>query len=154
MDKGKSLLVEFRVRWSLNSTMGRIYQYLSSEQRVHSRQDEIERALKAFWLPHAIWEDASDITSDQQEAALNAAIALETQAKLIRAKYQLSDPEVSVTTPPRLNGAAFSAIARAPEIETINGNNGTHLGANRAVVTRVGAIELGGDDYLFDDGDD
>ena len=132
--------------------MGRIYQYLGSEPFAQSRQEEIERALKAFWLPFAVERNSTgDITPQQQQIAHNAVLALEAQAQFLRQQFQLGSAETTRAAAPMLNETALSAIAQMPERQRA-GTNGTHV-QTKGVVMSVPILELGGDDYLFDDGD-
>ena len=132
--------------------MGRIYQYLGSEPFAQSRQEEIERALKAFWLPFTVEKNlAGDITPQQQQVARNAVLALEAQAQFLRQQFQLESAETA-TPAPMSNEPAFSAIAQMPEMQRAS-TNGTQV-QTKGVVMSVPILELGGEDYLFDDGDD
>ena len=139
----KDSQVEFRHRVPSESTIGRIYQYLETEPFSQSRKDEVERALKAFWLPYTIYQEGSEGTFEHQEVALNCALVLETQATLIRQRFKLGSSTVVGT-------AANGVEAKAPT--GFDGNSSNGNGNHQKPPIPV--LELGGEDYLFDNDED
>ncbi|RMH41273.1 MAG: hypothetical protein D6694_09160 [Gammaproteobacteria bacterium] len=121
-------LIDFRVRRSRKSEIGRLYGYLKRDPRG---KQKFEEAVFAFWMPMAHYEESGDL-SEARGTAMKAIALLEAQAQIIRMTFDLQARQACPTPNPQLE-------IFPPQVEGLRDNQ------------QVEPMYLEAEDYLFDD---